>query len=134
MSISSLPSGPFGPADEDVGLNTDLPQPFDGVLRRLGLGLAGRLEIGDQRQMDVEDVGLADVEGELANGLEERQPFDVADGAADLGDDHVDVVGDQLADGGLDLIGDVRNDLDRFAEIVAGPFLLDDGLDRSCRW
>ena len=63
------------------------------VLRRLGLGLAGRLQVGDQRQVDVQAVVLADVEGELADGFEERQPFDVADGAADLGDDHVDVVG-----------------------------------------
>ncbi len=63
------------------------------VLRRLGLGLAGRLEVGDQRQVDVQAVLLADVEGELADGFQERQAFDVADGAADLGDDHVDVVG-----------------------------------------
>ena len=33
-----------------------------------------------------------DVVADLARRLEERQRLDVADGAADLGDDHVDVV------------------------------------------
>ena len=118
----------FGAANEDVGLDADLPQLLDAVLRRLGLGLAGRLEIRDQRQVDVEAVVLADVEGELADRFEERQPFDVADGAADLGDDHVHVVGGQLADGRLDLVGDVRDDLHGLAEVVAVAFLLDDRL------
>ena len=89
------------------------------VLRRLGLGLAGRLQVRDQRQVDVQAVLLADVEGELADRFQERQALDVADGAADLGDDHVDVVGGQLADGRLDLVGDVRDDLDRPAQVVA---------------
>ena len=84
---------PLGAADEHVGLNTDLPQQADGVLRRLGLQLAGRLEIRHEREVDVEAVLLADVERELANRFEERLAFDVADRAADLGDDHVDVVG-----------------------------------------
>ena len=82
----------LGAANEDVGLNADLPQTLDGVLRRLGLGLAGGLQIRNQRQMDVQAVLLADIEGELADRFEERQPLDVADGAADLGDDHVHVV------------------------------------------
>ena len=62
---------------------------------------------------------LADVEGELADRLQERQALDVADGAADLGDDDVDVVGRQLADGRLDLVGDVRDDLDGLAQVLA---------------
>ena len=99
----------------------------DAVLGRLGLGFAGRLEVGDQRQVDVEAVLLADVERELADGFEERQALDVADGAADLGDDHVHVVGGQLADRGLDLVGDVRDDLHGLAEVIAAPLLLDDG-------
>ena len=63
------------------------------VLRRLGLQLAGRLQVGDQRQVDVQAVLLADVERELADRLQERQALDVADRAADLGDDDVHVVG-----------------------------------------
>ena len=82
----------LGAADEHVGLDTDLAQLADRVLRRLGLQLAGRLEIRHERQVDVEAVLLADVERELANRFEERQALDVADRAADFGDHHVDVV------------------------------------------
>ncbi len=81
----------LGAADEDVGLDADLAKLADGVLGRLGLGLAGRLEIRDQRQVDVEAVVLAHVQRKLADRLQERQTFNVADRAADLGDDHVHV-------------------------------------------
>ena len=70
----------------------------DGVLRRLGLELGRRLEVGDQRQVDVQAVLAADVEGELADRLQERQALDVADRAADLGDHDVHVVGRQAMD------------------------------------
>ena len=88
----------LGPADQDVGLDADLAQGADGVLRRLRLQLGGGLEVGDERQVDVQAVLAADVEGELADRLQERQALDVADRAADLGDDDVDVVGRQLSD------------------------------------
>jgi hypothetical protein len=48
-------------------------------------------------------------------------------GPADLGDDHVHVVGGQLANGGLDLVGDVGDDLDGLAEVIAAAFLVHDG-------
>ena len=67
---------------------------------------AGRLEVGDQRQVDVQAVLAADVEGELADRLQERQALDVADGPADLGDHDVHVVGRQ-ADGSPSLISSV---------------------------
>ena len=46
-------------------------------------------EVGHQRDVQEEDVVAADVVAHLAGGLEERQRLDVADGAADLGDDDV---------------------------------------------
>ena len=54
----------------------------------------------------------------LADGFEKRQRFDIADGAADLDDHHVDVAG-HLARRGLDLVGDVRNHLHGLAQIIA---------------
>src|SRR5207247_2368484 len=72
-------------ADQDVRLNTDLPQFADGVLRRLGFRLAGGFQVGNQRQVDVETVLFADVEGELPDRLQKRHPFNVADRPADLG-------------------------------------------------
>jgi hypothetical protein len=59
--------------------------------------------------------------------LEERLGLDVADGAADLGDHHV-MARCGPADGVLDLVGDMRNHLDRGAEILAAPLLVDHGL------
>jgi hypothetical protein len=64
---------------------------------------------------------------ELAERLEEGQALDVAGGAADLRDEHVDAFAAR-ADAGLDLVGDVRDDLHRLAEVVAAPLLLDDRL------
>ena len=74
--------------------------------------------------MDEKRVVLADFERELADGLEERQALDVAGRAADLGDDHVAFLElADLPDALLDLVGDVRDDLHRLAEIIAAPFL-----------
>src|SRR5207302_1390189 len=56
----------------------------------------------------------------------ERQRLDIAYRAADLGDHDV-VVGGEPADGALDLVGDVRDHLDRRAQVLAAPFLGDDG-------
>jgi hypothetical protein len=64
---------------------------------------------------------------ELADGLEEGQRLDVADGAADLDDGHVGALGG-LSDARLDLVGDVRNHLHRRAEVLAAALLGDDRL------
>ena len=46
---------------------------------------------------------------ELTDRFEERQPFDVADRAADLDDHHVGITGfADFADPRLDLVGHVR--------------------------
>ena len=66
-------------------------QVADAVLRRLGLQLAGGADERHQRQVDVERVLAADVLPQLADRLEERQALDVADRAADLDEDDVDV-------------------------------------------
>ena len=70
-----------------------------------------------------------DVLAHLADRLEERQALDVADRAADLDDHHVRVaVAGHARDPLLDLVGDVRDDLDRAAEVVAAALLGDDRL------
>ena len=118
----------LGAADQDVGLDADLPQDPDRVLRRLGLELAGGFQVRDQRQVNIQAVLPADVERELADRFQERQALDVADRAADLGDHDVDVVGRQPADRRLDLVGDVRDHLDGLALVESAlAFLLDHG-------
>src|SRR4029453_12428000 len=91
----------------------------------LRLELGGRLHERDERQVHIDAVIAPGVFLELADRFQEGQPLDVADGAPDLDDDDVGVAGD-LADGRLDLVGDVRDDLDGPAEIVAAALLLDD--------
>ena len=106
-------------AHDHVGLDAAAAQLGDRVLRGLGLLLARRADERHERDVDVADVVAADVVAELADRLEERQDLDVADGAADLGDHHVDVVGGDPLDAALDLVGDVRDHLDGLAEVVA---------------
>ena len=64
---------------------------------------------------------------ELADRLEEWQPLDVADGAADLAE-HEIVALVAVADEMLDRVGDVRDHLDGGAEIVAAPLVGEDVL------
>src|SRR6202042_1330460 len=114
------------PAHDDVGLDTPTPELGDRVLGRLRLLLARHRE-GHRRGGDVADVVPADVPPELADGLNEGDDLDVADGAPDLDDDDVDVLVGQAVDAVLDLVGDVRDDLHGAPQEVAAPLLLDHG-------
>src|SRR5262249_27584953 len=58
--------------------------------------------------------------------FEKRKGLDVADRAADFDDDHVNAFGNFLDDG-FDLVGDVRNHLHRFSEIVAAALFRENG-------
>ena len=72
--------------------------------------------------MDVDRVAARQIVAELADRFEIRQAFDIADGAADFAQHEVEIlvaVADEILDG----VGDVRNDLDSGAEIVAAPLL-----------
>ena len=85
---------------------------------------------GHQRDVQEEAVVAADVVAHLAGRLEERQRLDVADRAADLGDHDVRRVAVGVGrghrpDAGLDLVGDVRDDLDGVAEVLAAALLGD---------
>src|SRR5262245_20079406 len=107
---------PVGAAQQDVRLNADGAQVAYRVLRRLGLQLAGGADVRHQRQVHEDRVGPSDLEAELPDRLQERQRLDVADRSADLDDLDVHPLAD-LPDALLDLVGDVRDDLDGAAEI-----------------
>ena len=94
LPLDVLVEEPIGAAEQDVGLNADRAQVADAVLRRLRLQLAGGADERHQRQVDVERVLAADVLPQLADRFDERQALDVADGAADLDEHDVDVLGD----------------------------------------
>src|SRR5919198_6623418 len=110
-------------------MDADAAQLVDRVLRLLRLQLAGRVDERDEGDMKVEHVFRPGFTPELADGLEERQRLDVADGAADLADDDVGRRRDRAGpDPRLDLVRDVRNDLHGRAEELALSLLAQDGV------
>ena len=117
-------------ADHDgVRLDADGAQRCHRVLGRLGLQFLGRADVRNQRDVQEEDVVAADVLAHLAGRFEERLGLDVADRAADFGDDDIRGLlrlGGQ-AHPALDLVGDVRDDLDGVTEVFAAAFLGDHG-------
>jgi hypothetical protein len=121
---SSTGNGAVGAAQQDVRLDADFAQLLDRVLGRLGLEFAGGRNVRQQRQVHEAGAVAAFLDAHLADRLQEGQRLDVAHRAADLDDGHVGIAG-AGADMQLDLVGDVRDDLHRLAEVVAAPLLLD---------
>ena len=115
----------LGAADEDVGLDADLAEDADRVLRRLRLQLAGGLQVGDEREVDEHAVLPPGRQRDLPDRLEKREALDVAHRAADLGDHDVGVGGAQIEHLLLDLVGDVGDHLDGLAEKLPAAFLVD---------
>ncbi len=97
------------------------------MLRGFRFQFAGRADVRKPRHVDEEHVLAPDLVAELAQRLQERLRLDVAHRAADF---HQDDFRARLLchqpDAALDLIGDVRNHLDRPAQEVPAPLLLDD--------
>ena len=110
------------PAEKDVRLDADLPEGLDAVLRRFRLDLARRLDEGDPGQVDEDRVLPPDLVAELADRLQEGKALDVAHGAADLDDRHIEAVGG-LLDVILDLVRDVGDHLNGLSQVVAPPLL-----------
>ena len=65
----------------------------------------------------------------LPNGFDVRQGLDVTHRASNLSDDEIVVVfGSQNLDAALDLVGDVGNDLDGFAQVLPPTLFVNDAL------
>jgi len=128
LLLLALADGLLTARHDDVRLDADRPQRVHRMLSGLALELLAGRDVRDQREVDVADVAAADVVLELTDGLQEGQRLDVAHGAADLDDDDVglgELVLRDPEDPLLDLVGDVGDDLDGPAEIVAAPLLGD---------
>src|SRR5437899_65797 len=104
-------------AEQNVRLNPDAEHFLHAVLRRLGFQLAGGGDEGNQGDVHEEGVLRAHFEAHLADGFEKGKGFDVADSAANLDNDHIYALRNFFY-GCFDFVGDVRDDLDRFAEVV----------------
>ena len=79
----------FGAQYQRVGLQAVFEQLLDRMLGRLGLEFAGRGHVRNQGQVHDQRVVRSQFVAELPDGFDVRQRFDVADRAADLGDDNV---------------------------------------------
>jgi hypothetical protein len=96
------------------------------MLGRLGLELSRRRDMRQQGQVNENGPVASQFIGLLADGLQKRQAFDIADRAADLAQHEIgipDVVGYEFLDG----IGHMGNDLHRGAQIVAAALACDHG-------
>src|SRR5271165_4302445 len=114
-----------GTAQQDVRLDAYAEEFLDRVLGGLSLQLTGGGDVRHQCHMHKKGVVTAQFLAHLADGLDKGQRFDIADRAANLDDHQVHVLGD-LLHGGLDFVGNVRNDLDSLAEIIASALFRDD--------
>ncbi len=123
--------GIVGARDDKVGRDADGTQGRHRVLGGLGLHFARRADGRQPGDMHEQAVLASHLVAELAQRFEERLRLDVADRAADLQDDDLRarLLGGQ-PDPTLDLVGDVGDDLDGAAQVVAAPLLRDDlGVD-----
>ena len=113
-------------ADDRIRLDPDRPQFLDAVLRRLGFQLLRRRQIRQQRQMDVKNVAPPHLVAHLPDGLQKRQPLDIAHRAAHLDHNHrrPRLLG-QAQDPFLNVVSHVRHRLNRPAEEIP-PALLGD--------
>ena len=122
----------FGTTDQNLGCDADRAQLLNAVLGRFGFQFARCRQIGDQRQVHENTLPARLVLRKLADGLEKRQGLDIAHGAADFAQHEIDFVfanRDEI----LDFVGDMRNHLNGFAQIIAAPFLFQHGGIDSAR-
>ena len=111
--------------DDEIRVDPHPLQLLDRMLGRLGFVLTGSLQIGHQGHMDKKTVLLSDLQGDLADGLDKGLRLDIADGPPDLCDNYIrtGLFADTI-DKVLDLIGDVGDHLDRGAQILPFPLLI----------
>ena len=112
-----------GAAQQGVGLDADFAQLLRCVLGGFGFQLARCGDPGHIGQVHKSRIVGAELEAHLAHGFQKRQGLDVAHGAANFNNRHVHRVRRAYARTPahviLDFVGDVRNDLDGFAQVVA---------------
>ncbi len=76
--------------------------------------------------MDIQRVLAPGIRAHLAQRLQEGQRLDIAHRAADFDQHYLGVGGlGNQADAPLNLVGNMRDDLDCAAKIIAAPFLAD---------
>src|SRR5262245_29618753 len=94
------------------------------MLCRLGLEFSGWGNVGNQCEMDEDRVVTPDFVPELPDAFEEGKRFNIAYRPANLDDYHIHILRNCF-DRIFDLVGNVRDDLDRFTQVIAAPLFID---------
>ena len=90
------------------------------MLGRLGLELLRCREIRHQRKVYADEVLFRHLPLELAYGLDKWLALHISHRTADLSDYHIVLAGAaEQKHTALDFVGDMRHNLDRFAEVGA---------------
>ena len=105
----------FTSTHDDIRLNTARTKLRDAVLGWLGLLLAARANERNKRHVQVANIVSTSLVAELANCLKERQNLNVSYGSAYFRDNHISIVGCNTSNSALDLVSDVRNNLNSFS-------------------
>ena len=96
------------------------------VLGGLGFQFGGSANIWQPGDMDVQGILTPHIAAHLAQRFQEGQRFNIANRAAHLDQHDLGARGAlHLGNAALDLVGDVRDDLDRAAQIITAPLLTD---------
>ena len=125
LALDFLRKRAVGAAEQDVGLDSDGEHLLDRVLGGLGLQLLRGGDPGNQR--DVDEDGIFAASSWRIWRIASRKGSDsMSPTVPPISTMVTSAVGGHLAHGVLDLVGDVGNDLDGLAEIVAAALLGDD--------
>lgn len=112
---------------DDIRIDAERAQLLDAVLRGLRLMLAGALDVRDKRYMHKNAVGRANLQGHLADCLQKRLAFYIADRTANLCNDDVRVrLFADAVDKVLDFVRNMRDDLDGLPKILSPSLLVKD--------
>ena len=116
--------GVLSAQNQHIRLDTQLLKLLHRVLRRLRLKLLGSSDIRHISQMHAQAV-LPQLPTELSHSLKKRKRLNVANHAANLSDYEIIITRQtELLHRPLDLIGDMRHNLHRFAQIIATTLLI----------
>ncbi|SCH06300.1 Uncharacterised protein [uncultured Clostridium sp.] len=115
----------FAPADDNIRPDPHTLQILHRSLGRLGLQLAGRLNIRNQGHMNQNRVLMAHIVLELTDRLQKRLTLNIADGAAHLNDGNMGLILIEIAvKTALNFVGNMGDNLHRASAVIAAALLV----------
>ena len=134
LVLDALVQRMLGAAHDDVRLDAHALQILDAGLGGLCLHLLGCPQVGDEGDVDEDDIFPSLLVLELPDGLQEGLALNVAYRAAHLDNGNLCILCDRIAvEAALDLVRDVGDHLYGASAEIAPPFLLQDRpVDLAC--